>query len=127
MYLHEGEEGFGQPQKTSGPDLQRHCPVLRDGQGRYVTWADYLNRTENPNNPISKSLAALGEKRFDSDLDFNDYIARCKQAQPLGIPIRQPQPIPPELIQELVRALTGIRLRPKPSDPTIPTTLKMRK
>ena len=93
MYLHEGEEGFGQPRKTSGPDLQRHCPVLRDVQGRYVTWADYLNRTENPNNPISKSLAALGEKRFDSDLDFNDYIARCKQAQPLGISL-QPQPIP---------------------------------
>lgn len=126
MYLYDGDESLGQPGKTPNPDPQRHCPVLRDMRGRYVNWADYLNRTERAQDPISKSLAELGEKRFDSDLDFNDYIAKCKQTQPLSIPKLQPPPIPPEIIDEIVKALTGIRLRPRPKDPTIPTSLKMR-
>ena len=127
MYLHDEDESLGQPGKTPTPNPQQHCRVLRDVQGRYVRWADYLNRTENPADPISKSLATLGQKRFDSDLDFNDYIAKCKQTQPFTMPPLQPQPIPPEIVEEIVKALTGIRWRPKPKDPTIPTTLKMRK
>ena len=96
--------------------------------GRYVAWHDYLNRTTDPKDPISRSLAVLGEKHFTSDVDLNNYIARCQQpAPPLPIPNFQPQPIPPELLRKIVEALTGIRWQPKPTDPTIPTTLKMRK
>lgn len=129
MYLHADDESLGQPQKTPNPDPKRHCPVLRDVQGRYVNWATYLNRTEDPKDAISKSLAALGQKRFDSDLDFYDYVAKCKQAQPITIPQPQPQPIPHELMEEIVKMLTHLRWqpKPKPKDPTIPTTLKMRK
>ena len=125
MYLYDADENLGQPAKTPNPDPKRHCPVLRDARGHYVNWADYLNRTEKPADAISKSLANLGEKRFESDMDFYDYIDRCKKAQPF--PIQSPPPIPHEVIDEIVKALTGIRRRPKPSDPTIPTTLKMRK
>lgn len=123
MYLHSEDESLGQPPRTPNPNLQQHCPVLRDLHGRFVDWSNYVHRTADPKDAISKSLAALGEKQFIREVDLNNYIARCKQAaQPL-----QPQPLPPELIQEIVKALTGIRWPPpKPKDPTIPTSLKMR-
>ena len=128
MYLHLGE-GLGDPPRIPNPNLQRHCQTLRDMQGRYLDWINYLQRTRNANDPISKSLVDLGEKQFIRETDYENYVARCKQdAQPAPVPSLQPQPLSPELIHEIVRALTGIRWPPppKPKDPTIPTSLRMR-
>ena len=69
MYLHEGEEALASLEKP----LVRICNDIVQFFamcGRYVTWADYLNRTENPNNPISKSLAAPGRKAVRFGLGF---------------------------------------------------------
>jgi len=96
--------------------------------GHFVDWVNYVQRTANSNDPISKSLRELKEKPFIRESDFANYVERCKQASapaPVPSPIKESQ-LSPELISEIIKALTGIRWPPKPKDPTVPTSLKMR-
>src|SRR5829696_1576592 len=98
MYLHTGDvDGLGQPPRIPNPNLQQHCPILRDLHGRYVAWNDYVDRTRTASDAISKSLAELNEQQFHNENDFDNYVDRCKQAsQPPQLPTLQPQPLPPE-------------------------------
>lgn len=133
MYFHAVDEGLGQPPRIPNPDLKRHCPTLRDMMGHFVDWMNYVQRTANPDDAISKSLRELKEKPFIRESDFANYVERCKQA---SAPPSVPSPIKanqlsPELISEIIKALTGIRWPPpqKPKVqgiPTEPPILRMR-
>ncbi len=127
MYFNAGDEGLGQPPRIPNPNLRRHCPTLQDMMGHFVDWMNYVQRTANSNDPISKSLRELQEKPFIRESDFANYVERCKQASaPAPSPIKENQ-LSPALISEIIKALTGIRWPPpKPKDPTVPTSLKMR-
>jgi hypothetical protein len=97
--------------------------------GHFVDWMNYVQRTANSNDPISRSLRELQEKPFIRESDFANYVERCKQASapaPIPSPIKENQ-LSPALISEIIKALTGIRWPPpKPKDPTVPTNLRMR-
>lgn len=105
------------------------CPLIQDPMsGRFQAWLEYYNRATNPKDPLSKF------KRFLNEDCFKDFQKRfCvppAPVKPTPQPVQPKQPLPPELIREIVEALTRIRwpqLQPQtPSVPPAPKTLKMR-
>jgi hypothetical protein len=101
------------------------CPLLRQN-GRDLDWQDYLTHRQIANDPLSKYRQFLNEECYKNYLQR--FCAPTTTVQPSTIaPPLPPNKLSPELIREIVKALTGITLPPpKPRDPTVPTTLKMR-
>jgi hypothetical protein len=105
------------------------CPLIKNAAtGRFIDWQDYSTRSANPKDQLSKF------KRFLNEDCYKDFQSRSycvpDTTKFVPRPIQANQPLPPELIREIVEALTKIRwpqLQPqKPQVPPSPKTLKMR-
>jgi hypothetical protein len=90
MYLY-ATGGLGEPPRTPNPPLNVMCPLLlKDSTtGTFYDWLDYVNRTANSSDPISRKLVELRENQFIRESDYQNYIARCRdlaKAPPLLVP-----------------------------------------
>jgi hypothetical protein len=89
------------------------CPLLQDSMtGRFLDYQDYVNRSRNPKDQLSRF------KKFRDEDCYKDYLKRfCRQSATVQ-PTLQPWP-PPEWIEEFKRLV--IRLLSIAQTPTPPT------
>ena len=105
-------EGVGEVPTTLGPGIDpigsqnEVCNLLRDMHGRYIAWLDYVNRTRNPKDRLSRF------KQFKNVDSYQAYVESCKQGA----------------IEELVKKMNLFPFsKPRmPTTPQNPTSLKMR-
>jgi hypothetical protein len=99
MYLYDNEPLDGYPQ-TVGPGIdpigsqKSVCPLLRQ-KGRDLEWLDYVIRTANTNDPLSRYQRFLNEVAYRAYLESckGDSIEELKKGiKPLPIPL---PPLPP--------------------------------
>lgn len=107
MYLYDNEH-LGDS-RNLGPGIdpdgaqETMCPLLRHN-GRDLEWRDYYIGRDKP--PLSAYQKFLNEDVYRA------YLESCKENS----------------IRQLIKKLTGISFPPpKPKDPTVPTSLRMRK
>lgn len=96
MYLYDNEPLDGYPQ-TVGPGIdpvgsqKTVCPLLRHN-GRDLEWVDYVLRTANPDDPLTKYQKFLNEVAYRAYLEScrGDSISELVKKLKLPFPIPKP-------------------------------------
>ena len=99
MYIYESED-LGECKSTSkwarvgeGKDPigmeSELCPLLQNMAGRHLDWDDYVVRTGNPKDQLSRF------KRFLNEDCYRDYLETCRRRQIEMEKRKKPKPGPP--------------------------------